>query len=274
MKALTAREVQLGEFEILKKFAQICSKKGFKYYLFYGTLIGAVRHQGFIPWDDDVDVMMPRADYEKLLEYLLAHEEEIAPLKLMSYRNNKEYIYPISRLCDTRYYVDYQGAEEYGLGLFIDIYPFDGCGNTKEELAALNRKQQRLIKMTFQAGMKKFTKSQTAWWRTPIKFAIWTYAKICGANYFIEKLDKQASVLPYDKCKYVNCSVWENLDNSLEREKLEEAMYLPFEGEMFCVPKLYDDILREEYGDYMKLPPEEERVGHHYYTAYLKDDEQ
>ena len=73
MKALTAREVQLGEFEILKKFAQICSKKGFKYYLFYGTLIGAVRHQGFIPWDDDVDVMMPRADYEKLLEYLLAH---------------------------------------------------------------------------------------------------------------------------------------------------------------------------------------------------------
>ena len=98
MKELTAREVQLGELSVAKQFDAICKRLNLRYWLMYGTLLGAVRHQGFIPWDDDVDVMMPRPDYEKLIDYLIAHENEFAPLKLMHYRSNPNYIYPIARL--------------------------------------------------------------------------------------------------------------------------------------------------------------------------------
>ena len=75
MKELNAREVQLGELSILKKMAQICEDLGLRYFLMYGTLLGAIRHQGFIPWDDDIDVAMPRPDYDKLMEYLISHEK-------------------------------------------------------------------------------------------------------------------------------------------------------------------------------------------------------
>lgn len=133
MKELSLREVQLGELEILKRLDSICREQGLKYFLYAGTMIGAVRHKAFIPWDDDIDVAMPRRDYDRLMAWWDEHGAQEAPLRMMNIHTNPKYIYPISRLCDTRYQVDYEGTREYGLGLFVDIYPFDGCGSTQEE---------------------------------------------------------------------------------------------------------------------------------------------
>jgi lipopolysaccharide cholinephosphotransferase len=272
MKELNAREVQLGELSILKKMAQICEDLGLRYFLMYGTLLGAIRHQGFIPWDDDIDVAMPRPDYDKLMEYLISHEKEIYPLKLMNCNTNEDYIYPISRLCDTRYHIDYQGTVDYGLGLFVDIYPLDGCGDTPEQVKALARKNRMLANLTFQAGMKKFEASGTALWRTPIKFAMYCYAKLRGARYFTGKLERNSKSIPYASSRLVNCTIWDVLDFGIERAWLDEYIYVPFEDASLRVPKDYDEVLKLFYGDYMQLPPEEDRVGHHYYTAYLKDE--
>lgn len=272
MRELTPREVQLGELSVLKRLAEICEEQNLRYFLFYGSLLGAVRHQGFIPWDDDVDIIMPRPDYEKLLDYLFAHENELGSLKLMNYRNNKDYVYPISRLCDTRYYIDYQGVTQYGLGLFVDIYPFDGCGNTHEETQSVRKENQRLVMLAYQAGLSKFSKSYTAWWRTPIKLAMYAYAKLCGPYHFIEKLDKQAQRHGFDEDKFVNCTLWDDVSYYFRRDMFDSFEYLPFEDCKFRVPKNYDEVLRTCYGDYMQLPPEEDRVGHHYYTAYLKEE--
>ena len=156
MKALTAREVQLGELEVLKKLDEICSQLNLRYFLTYGTLLGAVRHQGFIPWDDDVDVMMPRPDYEKLIEYLQFNEKELSPFKLMHYRTNKEYIYPISRFVDTRYWIDYEGTTDYGLGLFVDIYPLDGCGNTAQHAEKVMKSNKLDIALMDIVGNDKY----------------------------------------------------------------------------------------------------------------------
>lgn len=273
MKELTSREVQLGELSVLKCLAKICEEQNLRYFLFYGTLLGAVRHQGFIPWDDDIDVIMPRPDYEKLMVYLEEHAEEIKPLKLMNNRNNKDYIYPISRLCDTRYHVDYQGAKEYGLGLFVDIYPFDGCGNTPEEAHRIRMENQLLIKLAFTAGLATFQKSSKGILHSVVKFGAYCYAKLFGAGYFINKLEKNAANHPFDNDVFVNCTIWEDVDYYFRRDMFDDFVYLPFEDAEFRVPVNYDEVLKNNYGDYMKLPPEEEQIGHHYYTAYLKDEE-
>ena len=272
MKKLSEREVQLGELEILKKLDKICREQGLKYFLSFGTLIGAVRHQGFIPWDDDVDVMMPRLDYEKLLRYVAENQDAIAPLKLMNWRTDRKYIYPISRLCDTRYYVEYEGTVDYGLGLFVDIYPFDGCGDTPEEVRAIADENRLLTQLTFQAGMKKFQKSGQSGWRTPVKFLGYCYAKLMGPRHFIRKLEQNGQKRSYSQSKYVNCVIWDTVDYGYPRELFETTVYLPFEDASFAAPGGYDEALRICYGDYMQLPPEEDRVGHHYYTAYLKEE--
>ena len=132
-KELTLREIQLGELKILKKIKEICSLINIDYFLFCGTLLGAVRHHGIIPWDDDIDVGMMRKDYEIFVSYCKEHDKELLPFKLFHYTTNKKYIYPIARLVDTRYVVDYKDFKDYGLGLFVDLYPFDGCGNSIEE---------------------------------------------------------------------------------------------------------------------------------------------
>lgn len=116
MEELTLRQMQEGALNILKKLDGICREQGLRYFLFYGTLIGAIRHKGFIPWDDDLDVAMPRPDFDKLVAYCRRHREELQPMQLMTVDDNPRYVYPIARFSDTRYRVKYQGIRDYGLG--------------------------------------------------------------------------------------------------------------------------------------------------------------
>ena len=95
MEELTLRQMQEGALNILKKLDGICREQGLRYFLFYGTLIGAIRHKGFIPWDDDLDVAMPRPDFDKLVAYCRRHREELQPMQLMTVDDNPQYVYPI-----------------------------------------------------------------------------------------------------------------------------------------------------------------------------------
>ncbi len=273
MKALTAREVQLGELEIVKKLDEICTRLNLRYFLAYGTLIGAVRHQGFIPWDDDLDITMPRPDYEVLMEYLATHAQEIAPLKLMHYKTSKDYIYPIARVVDTRYWVDYQNAKDYDLGLFVDVYPLDGCGNTEEEAMQLLHKNYSDYRMVALAGHDRYRPSlQGGLVRSVGKLAAYCYVQLRGTHFFIKKLDKNGKKYPFEDCAYVDATIWDETMTPFKREWFQDVVRLPFEDAMLCVPARYHEILTRVYGDYMQLPPEEDRIGHHYYTAYLRDE--
>lgn len=272
MKELTLRQVQLAEFGVLQKLSSLCEALNLHYYLFFGTLLGAVRHQGFIPWDDDVDVAMPRPDYEKLLAYCDENADALAPYRLMHCRKDREYIYPIARLCDTRYTVDYEGTVEYGLGLFVDIYPLDGCGDTPEQAKAIHRKNDMLQKLTFLAGTNGFKPSlKGGLHRTAVKFVSYCWAKLFGARHFALKAERNSMALPYETSKFVSCTVWFDWPQWFPREWFGEGQTLPFEGQQFCTPANGHGMMQEWYGDYMQLPPEEQRVGHHYYKAYLKD---
>ena len=126
-KELTIEEIHEGTIGILKKIIELCDMLQVNYYIMYGSLIGAVRHHGFIPWDDDLDIAMLRPEYEKLCSYCETHQGELGHFALMNRRTAKEYPYNISRFCDMRYSMEKKDTiPGAGMGMFVDIYPFDG----------------------------------------------------------------------------------------------------------------------------------------------------
>lgn len=273
-KELSMKETQAISLEILKTVADICEEQNLRYYLIYGTLIGAIRHKGYIPWDDDVDIMMPRPDYDKLLEYMYSHKKDYPDLKVFNHDVSKDYPYMITRISNDNYVINMDNEKPYGMGVFIDIYPFDGLGNTKEEALKYGLKGDRLSSLCYQATRKRYAvETTTSIVRKLIKLPVFLIAKICGKNMFQNKLEKLARVKDYDKSKYVGCVVWLSggMKDIFPRAWFDEYIMVEYEGYKFRAPKAYDKALRHVYGDYMQLPPEKDRVGHHYYKVYEKE---
>lgn len=270
---LTIKETQAVSLEILHTVAEICETQGLRYALIYGTLIGAVRHHGYIPWDDDVDIMMPRPDYEKLLAYWKVHGSEYPHLRVFNRKECPEYPYMITRISDDRYVIEMENEKPFGMGIFIDIYPYDGLGNTKKEAVHYGLKGDRLSSLCYQATRDHFAiETTTSLFRKIIKYPVYRISKLIGKDYFQNRLEKLAGVKKYDKSEYVGCVIWLSWGEKdiFPRKWFEETVMMPFDKYEFRVPKYYDEVLRHEYGDYMQLPPEKDRIGHHNFRVYQK----
>ncbi len=267
-------QIQQESLKILDIVSGICDKLQLRYYLAYGTLIGAVRHQGFIPWDDDIDIMMPRQDYMTLLDYFQEHAEELRPLELFSTYNCPEYPYMITRISNSEYVLDVHNEKPYGLGLFLDIYPMDGMGNTVQEYEALKNKASRYSSLCFLATRLRCEKGNTKKkWKMLIKYPAFLLAHFFGKDYFINKLEKMAAGCNYDNSDYVGCLVWgsDGTKGVFPKAWFDTAVDVPFEGRNYKAPVDYHNVLTRLYGDYMQLPPEKDRIAHHFYKAYKKD---
>ncbi len=270
---ISLKDMQKISLEILKTIADICEEQDFRYFLIYGTLIGAIRHRGYIPWDDDVDIMMPRPDYDKLLAYLETYLANHPYLKVFNHDVCAAYPYMITRISDDRYRIDMDNEKDYGMGIFIDIYPYDGLGDTKEEALAYGLKGDRLSSLCYQATRERFAiENTTSFFRKLIKLPVFLFAKLCGKDIFQNKLSALARKKDYDASRYVGCIVWLSGGEKdiFEKAWFDEYDRMPFEKYTFRVPKAYDTVLRHIYGDYMELPPEKDRIGHHRYRVYKK----
>ncbi len=272
-RELTIQETQAISLEILHTVAEICEAQKLRYALIYGTLIGAIRHQGYIPWDDDVDIMMPRPDYDRLLAYFKQHIQEFPHLQVFNREECPEYPYMITRISDDRYTIVMDNEKPYGMGVFIDIYPYDGLGKTRQEALKFGLKGDRISSLCYQATRKRFAiENTTSALRKMVKYPVYLASKIVGKDFFQRKLAKLAGQKDYDSSEYVGCVVWLSggeLDIFL-RKWLDETVMMPFGKYQFRVPKDYDAVLRHTYGDYMQLPPEKDRIGHHFYKVYEK----
>lgn len=273
MKELTLREDQLAALEILKKVAAICDREGFTYFLAYGTLIGAIRHQGFIPWDDDIDIWMPRPDYERLLDYFEAHKDELLPLVAFNQNTCSDYPYMITRISDTNYWLDVTNEKDYGIGTFIDIYVLDGVGGDYEKARSISVKAKRYSSFLFQSTRERFQMGITKGLKKRLlKFPVYCYAKLRGKHYFINKLQSLIDLNTYDCSDYIGCISWcVNTEREvLKKEFFETTLKQKFEDTEFTIPGGYDAILTQIYKTYMQMPPEKDRIPHHLYKTYRK----
>ena len=261
-------ELKKIELDILLHFAAFCEKHGLRYFLAYGTLIGAVRHQGFIPWDDDIDLQMPREDYNKLIE-MYPQENENARYELVS-PDQARARHSIVKIIDnkTLKYENYMKKGDQPLGVDIDIFPVDGMPANDADFRAWFQELHKLyIQFLYacRAPMKGGSFKVNAYIAlkkliTPKKKKILRKAKALHDKY------------PYETCEFVgSIETWvEGEENKLRKEWFDESVELPFEGHAFKAPKAYHEILTALYGDYMQLPPEEQRAPHHLNQTYWK----
>ena len=267
-------EIQQESLKILDVVSDICDKLQLRYYLAYGTLIGAIRHQGFIPWDDDIDIMMPRPDYERLLQYFRDNAESLKPLELYSTADCPDYPYMITRISNSNYVLDVHNEKPYGLGLFLDIYPMDGVGDTEEEYTSRKKEATRYSSLCFLSTRLRCEKGNTKKrWKLLAKYPAFLLAHLLGKNHFVNRLNRMAARCDYEASNYVGCLVWgsDGVKGIFPKEWFLEAVDVPFEGRSYKAPVNYDAVLRRLYGDYMQLPPEKDRIAHHFYDAYQKE---
>lgn len=259
----TLRKCQLG---ILERLHSFCHLHGLRYSLSSGTMLGAVRHKGFIPWDDDVDIMMPRPDYDKFISMTL--NGFVDGYAVVSAYNTPHYYLPFAKVIDENTtLIELKASKGCVLGAFVDVFPLDAVPEDEKErkiLYASYRKQLRrmgIVTLDFgwhESGVK-------AWIKGKLYRNVFGWK---GRELFLRSEGLVKSV-PYDKTRRVclYCSDYG------EREIYPKAMFeeyarTDFEGLQLDCLRDSDTYLSQLYGDYMQLPPEEERVSHHFCYFY------
>ena len=269
-RIMTLQETQQASLVVLKELDRICEERNYKYWISFGTLIGAIRHQGFIPWDDDIDIALPREDYDALIQYLCS-EYKSNDFEIHTYFNNRHYPFLISRFCDKSHELDFYDFN-YKSGCFVDIYPFDGMGK-KEDLSQWKRLEPKLHAIT-KCVILSECKSLFYGRNIACKIANFPqtlFCKVVGKMHYINKLENYRKKYSWDESDYVGIISWSSGTYCYPKESVAELERIQFEGIMVNIPKGYDAFLRCAYGDYMQLPPEDKRVPYHGYNAYNID---
>ena len=267
MNELTLDKMQRIEFGILKHFDVFCKEHNIKYYLSNGTLLGAVKYNGFIPWDDDVDVFVPRDDYDRLLKIYEDNEQ----YKLFSFEKDESFHFPFAKLCDlsTRKIMPEFRNTDAVYGLEMDIFPLDcwssDCKVAQKEVRNISREI-----MFLQAS--QYIKSPTKHWKTIVWKLISIYARIRKGKYFNKKIVKKSKANKQEHPAYVGCKTWclYGKKEIIPAEVFDDVVYVEFEGQMFPAPIGYDTYLRSLYGDYEKDPPKEKQKSNHRFRAYRR----
>jgi lipopolysaccharide cholinephosphotransferase len=264
--ALAPEEVRAVQLGVLRELDALCRANGLTYYLSYGTLLGAARHGGFIPWDDDVDVMMPRADHDRLLHLF----PSLAPdhLVLGTPSVQPGWPLPFTKISDRRTTVQEPLAVPIELGVNIDVFPVDGM--PRGALAAAC--QARVLRvLRWAVEVSYLMPARARLWHGRLAVDVTgPLLRRLGIARVVRALDRVARAPAASSDAEVGVRVG-SYDWSVPPAALGEPGELLFEGTAFLVPADHEQVLTAMYGDWRVPPPPSERVSHHAFTAAWRE---
>lgn len=257
----TTKELQQRLSLMFKDLVDILEQQNISYYAVGGTLLGAVRHQGFIPWDDDIDISIPRPEYEAFIKS--AHKFLPTYYSLETLHTTYNFPFHYAKLYDTRTTLITNFTQPFKRGIFIDIFPLDGISNDKVKQIKNIKKMRFYLKVyrrifTTKVRSPKLSHRICHCILSPIAKLI--YSK----NNLINKINRLCSQVPWKNSDYIvnYMGAWKHREIQ-PKAWYNERVRLKFENFEIWGPKEYDKILTCLYGDYMQLPPKEKRKSHH-----------
>lgn len=261
-KELSIEDIHESLRQMLKKINKICEENGITYFLSGGTAIGAIREKGFIPWDDDLDIMLPRNDYEKLIRLLEKENgEEFKAYSLHDASWNR----PYSCLVDERTYGKHELVDYSHLGVTVDILPIDGLPKTLPEVKKYYKLLRIKYALYYSALKVNYSPNEKL---ILLKKMISVIIKKIGAHRICTQINNRAQKCVYEQNEYVGCSVLIHFMEKewFKKEWFKRQLFVPFEDGKYPVMNGYDEYLTALYGNYMKRPDQEENPDHH--TSY------
>lgn len=271
------RRVQRVRLIALAEYDRVCRKLGIEYAVYGGTAIGAVRHEGFIPWDDDADVCMTRADYERFL--VEAPAELGDEFSLENSRTHEDFPFMMSYLAlkNTLFIPEAGKLSTYRMPLGLDIFPLDNMADDQKGFKRQSRLTWFWGRMLFLQG----TPRPYLEIEGPLKYAI---LAVTGAVFWAMRLlrvkprslmkkweDAARSYEDVSTAQMTDFTMRDPENWAVSKDELFPTIDVPFEGLMVKLPREYDKLLRRGYGDYMELPPIEKRKNHQPFLIELKD---
>lgn len=260
-------EIQKIELNILRDIDLFCHKHKIKYSLAFGTMLGAARHKGFIPWDDDIDIVMMRNEYEKFIICAQKYQEEFQKNHIVKNVQDENYFYPFIKVINKETIVNEEGINaKFPIGIWVDIFALDYCDteefNSRKIIEYRKKQSTRLLR--YIAKDKYYVKALAR------KCYLFFLDKVFRLSWRNIKNELQTVPFSGDK-KYVSVFIWSTCTSGIyPAEYCEEYDVIMFENHEFSIFKEYDKILTAIYGDYMELPPVEKRVSHGLDAKYIE----
>ena len=274
MRQMTLKDVQQVSLEILKDVHEFCVKNDIKYSLSGGTLLGAIRHNGFIPWDDDIDIQMPRPDYNKFItSYVSENGYKVFSSEVDGCDKTR---LRLAKVCDVRRtYIDYGYTpwtkEEVGIN--IDIEPCDGAPSDEAEAKKHVERLRKLAQLKNCYSAKFFSwrqLSRCSSLNEKVLFIVKKILSIFATKSWWQKYMRHQSKYDYNNSLYFIASPHYGMREWQPKTNMSDFVLHQFEGMNFYIMSGWDNNLSSLYGDYMKLPPENQRISHSYRQYYWK----